>query len=88
MPISKKDVMTIKQEYLCDDCGKGVYRLVHDLPVTNTNPKQYKHACSNCQKETMFTLVYPTLIYQEQTFMLADSLRYQSKAPGVSTSNK
>lgn len=88
MPILEKQIEVTKQEYVCEDCQKGVFRLVHDLPISNTNPKQYLHACSNCQKETMFTVIYPTLMYKEQKFMLVDSLRFESVEPGVKTSNK
>ena len=62
--------------YHCDDCKKGVFRLIHDVPI-DSSPKQWKHECSNCGREGYFTVVFPIIRYKGKEFMLADSQRFE-----------
>jgi len=71
----EKTINATLVEYQCDECGKGVMRITDEKPLLS-NPRQWKHACSNCGKESHFTFVLPVIEYKEKNFMLADELRF------------
>jgi hypothetical protein len=61
----RKEVKTIKVDYLCPKCGKGYLRPTGQ--VFTTNPPQYPHRCNNPEcdyGETFMGIAYPYFDYE------------------------
>lgn len=67
-------------EYVCDECQKGVYRVLWETQ-DRSFPRRWWHRCSNCGHETGITAVYPMVKYKGKHFMLAEHVRDGMKNP-------
>ncbi|SKA51116.1 hypothetical protein [Enterovibrio nigricans] len=72
----EKPIQATLVEFPCD-CGKGFYRVDESARVVHTNPKQWKHKCSACGKETHFAFPYSMVKYKGQEFVLAKHIRFE-----------
>ncbi|WP_444998392.1 hypothetical protein [Aliikangiella sp. IMCC44359] len=80
--IRKIKVKAEKMEFICDECKAGVMRLIKAAPVVKANktqPKLYRHYCTNCKCEAQFSVIYPAILYRESPFLMADLLKQASK---------
>ncbi|HEW9976675.1 hypothetical protein [Shewanella algae] len=66
-------------EMLCDSCNRGYMRVIDGEPVIHSNPKQWKHRCSNCGEVVWITIPYPFIEYRGEPFMLAKHARFQTE---------
>ncbi len=79
MQSNSKQITAEYIESYCDDCeGKGVFRVALDKkPIIHTNPKQWPHKCTRCNKEVYLTFPYPILRYKGEQFLLAKHARFE-----------
>lgn len=64
MPQVDRPVVTYKAHYICDDCRIGT--MISTGFAFTTNPPQYPHDCSHCNKRTVFPVQYPTIVYKDK----------------------
>ncbi|WP_152562002.1 hypothetical protein [Vibrio sp. B183] len=67
-------------EFECDGCSGGVYRVDKtEAPRDN----QWRHTCSNCEKEAYFSYPFPYLSYKGEEFILRKHVPAQTPKPNL-----
>ncbi|MFD2177944.1 hypothetical protein [Veronia pacifica] len=71
-------------EFRCDECKKGVLRVISDKPIIHSGGiKQWPHRCSHCQAEGCMTYPFPLLRYMGEEFVLAKHVRAMTSYSGI-----
>ncbi|WP_133153380.1 hypothetical protein [Enterovibrio norvegicus] len=72
----EKTITATLVEFTCD-CGQGVYRVDQNAKIIHTNPKQWQHICTHCQKEVMLAFPFPIIKHRGEEFVLAKHVRFE-----------
>ncbi|WP_123782037.1 hypothetical protein [Vibrio ponticus] len=79
--MKKSKTITVELvEFECDECNGGVYR-VDQLKTPSNN--QWRHTCSNCEKEAYFVYPFPYISYRGEEFILRKHIPRQSTKPDL-----
>lgn len=61
MPEKITPMQSVQIDYVCDECGIGVF---HALGTTLlTYPPKYPHKCTHCNAQKTFLEIYPHIDY-------------------------
>ncbi|MER2495354.1 hypothetical protein KW548_06255 [Vibrio neptunius] len=67
-------------EFECDECNGGVFRVDH---TTEPMDNQWRHTCSNCNREVYLVCPFPYLTYKGEEFILRKYVPVQSPKPSI-----
>ena len=68
MPRVQQVVQPIQVDYVCEECGKGHYRLYRSKPMMD--PPEYLHKCDECGDSKCFNETYPCIRYAPERDLL------------------